>query len=161
MKVLDLRCALDHRFEGWFASEDDAQSQLSRELVQCPVCGDHAVTRLLSAPRLNLSGAGEKAAARPGTRAEAAGQPAQGRLDAQVTQATLQSLYMKAVRQVLARTEDVGERFADEARRMHYEEAPERGIRGIASAEEVQALAEEGIETVPLVVPDLLKQTAH
>ncbi|MGH8789680.1 MAG: DUF1178 family protein [Cupriavidus necator] len=148
MKVLDLRCAHDHRFEGWFASEEEAQSQISRDLVQCPVCGDHAVTRLPSAPRLNLSGA----TAREGSATPA--QPA-------AAPVTLQALYMKAVKQVLAQTEDVGERFAEEARRMHYDEAPERGIRGSASAEEVQALAEEGIETFPLVVPDALKQTAH
>lgn len=153
MKVLDLRCAHDHRFEGWFASEDDAQSQISRDLVQCPVCGDHAVTRLPSAPRLNLSGAAERAPAprAPAQQAQAVPQAAQA----------LQSLYLKAVRQVLAQTEDVGPRFAEEARRMHYDEAPERGIRGTASPEEVQALAEEGIETFPLVVPDALKQTAH
>ncbi|MGY2486742.1 DUF1178 family protein [Cupriavidus sp. CP313] len=148
MKVLDLRCAHDHRFEGWFASEEDAQSQISRDLVQCPVCGDHAVTRLPSAPRLNLSGA---------TAREGSARPAQPA----AAPVTLQALYMKAVKQVLAQTEDVGERFAEEARRMHYDEAPERGIRGSASAEEVQALAEEGIETFPLVVPDALKQTAH
>ncbi len=153
MKVLDLRCAHDHRFEGWFASEEDAQSQISRDLVQCPVCGDHAVTRLPSAPRLNLSGAAE----RPPV-PQAAAQQAQA--VPQAAQA-LQSLYLKAVRQVLAQTEDVGPRFAEEARRMHYDEAPERGIRGTASPEEVQALAEEGIETFPLVVPDALKQTAH
>ncbi|PWK38008.1 DUF1178 family protein [Cupriavidus plantarum] len=142
MKVLDLRCAQDHRFEGWFASEEDAQSQIARDLVQCPVCGDHAVSRLPSAPRLNLSGA----------------TPAP---EAQQTLQALQSRYMKAVRQVLAQTEDVGDRFAEEARRMHYQEAPERGIRGQASREEVRALAEEGIEAFPLVVPDALKQTAH
>ncbi|PZX27833.1 conserved hypothetical protein, DUF1178 [Cupriavidus phytorum] len=148
MKVLDLRCAHDHRFEGWFASEEEAQSQISRDLVQCPVCGDHAVTRLPSAPRLNLSGAtAREGKARPAAPAAAP--------------VTLQALYMKAVKQVLAQTEDVGERFAEEARRMHYDEAPERGIRGSASPEEVQALAEEGIETFPLVVPDALKQTAH
>jgi hypothetical protein len=148
MKVLDLRCAHDHRFEGWFASEEEAQSQISRDLVQCPVCGDHAVTRLPSAPRLNLSGA----TAREGKAGPA--QPA-------AAPVTLQALYMKAVKRVLAQTEDVGDRFAEEARRMHYDEAPERGIRGSASPEEVQALAEEGIETFPLVVPDALKQTAH
>ncbi|CAG2127799.1 DUF1178 family protein [Cupriavidus plantarum] len=142
MKVLDLRCAQDHRFEGWFASEEDAQSQIARDLVQCPVCGDHAVSRLPSAPRLNLSGA----------------TPAP---EAQQALQALQSRYMKAVRQVLAQTEDVGDRFAEEARRMHYQEAPERGIRGQASREEVRALAEEGIEAFPLVVPDALKQTAH
>lgn len=148
MKVLDLRCAHDHRFEGWFASEEEAQSQISRDLVQCPVCGDHAVTRLPSAPRLNLSGA---------TTREGKTRPAQPA----AAPVTLQALYMKAVKQVLAQTEDVGDRFAEEARRMHYDEAPERGIRGSASPEEVQALAEEGIETFPLVVPEALKQTAH
>lgn len=153
MKVLDLRCAQDHRFEGWFASEDDAQSQISRGLVQCPVCADKAVTRLPSAPRLNLSGATARSV-------PAASKPAEPDPQRQA-QAALQTLYLKAVRQVLAQTEDVGERFAEEARRMHYDEAPERGIRGKASAEEVQALAEEGIETFPLVVPDALKQTAH
>ncbi|MCO4890504.1 DUF1178 family protein [Cupriavidus sp. WGtm5] len=151
MKVLDLRCAHDHRFEGWFASEEEAQSQIARDLVQCPVCGNHAVTRLPSAPRLNLSGAtAPKAAVKPAQPAATAAAPA-----------ALQALYMKAVKQVLAQTEDVGDRFAEEARRMHYDEAPERGIRGSASPEEVQALAEEGIDTFPLVVPDALKQTAH
>lgn len=156
MKVLDLRCAQDHRFEGWFASEEDAQSQFSRDLVQCPVCGDHAVSRLPSAPRLNLSGA----TARQETPKPA---NAPGAVNAEVQQAlqALQARYLSAVRQVLAQTEDVGDRFAEEARRMHYDEAPERGIRGSASAEDVQALAEEGIETFPLIVPDALKQTAH
>ncbi|MGO4411759.1 hypothetical protein SAMN05216321_102472 [Cupriavidus sp. OV038] len=156
MKVLDLRCAQDHRFEGWFASEEDAQSQFSRDLVQCPVCGDHAVSRLPSAPRLNLSGA----TARQETPKPA---NAPGAVNAEVQQAlqAVQARYLSAVRQVLAQTEDVGDRFAEEARRMHYDEAPERGIRGSASAEDVQALAEEGIETFPLIVPDALKQTAH
>jgi hypothetical protein len=156
MKVLDLRCAQDHRFEGWFASEEDAQSQFSRDLVQCPVCGDHAVSRLPSAPRLNLSGA----TARQETPKPA---NAPGAVTAEVQQAlqAVQARYLSAVRQVLAQTEDVGDRFAEEARRMHYDEAPERGIRGSASAEDVQALAEEGIETFPLIVPDALKQTAH
>src|SRR5437868_12251278 len=121
MKVLDLRCAQDHRFEGWFASEDEAQSQLSLGGVECPVCGDHDVARLPSAPRLNLSGAVEKPAA---VKQAVAGGDA-------VALATLQARYLKAVRQVLAQTEDVGERFADEARRMHYDEAPEREMRGI------------------------------
>lgn len=163
MKVLDLRCAQDHRFEGWFASEEDAQSQIARDLVQCPVCGDHAVSRLPSAPRLNLSGAtapsgGGKPAGKTG--GERAGGSSEEQQAQQALQA-LQSHYLKAVRQVLAQTEDVGDRFAEEARRMHYQEAPERGIRGQASREEVQALADEGIDAFPLVVPDALKQTAH
>jgi len=155
MKVLDLRCAQDHRFEGWFASEEDAQSQISRDLVQCPVCGDHAVSRLPSAPRLNLSGA----TAKPASTQVRSGD--EGKADAQQMMHALQAHYLKAVRQVLAQTEDVGERFVEEARRMHYQEAPERGIRGSATPEDVQALADEGIETIPLIVPDALKQTAH
>lgn len=155
MKVLDLCCAHDHRFEGWFASEADAQSQISRDLVQCPVCGDHAVSRLPSAPRLNLSGATAKPAATQSRDGD------QGSAQAQQMMQALQAHYLKAVRQVLAQTEDVGDRFVEEARRMHYEEAPERGIRGSATAEDVQALADEGIDTFPLIVPDALKQTAH
>ena len=57
MKVLDLQCQHAHSFEGWFGSEDDFQSQLARGLVQCPLCGDAHITKMLSAPRLNLSGA--------------------------------------------------------------------------------------------------------
>jgi hypothetical protein len=155
MKVLDLCCAQDHRFEGWFASEEDAQSQISRDLVQCPVCGDHAVSRLPSAPRLNLSGATARQAPTQARTGNA------GDVQAQQLMQALQAQYLKAVRQVLAQTEDVGERFVEEARRMHYREAPERGIRGSATAEDVQALAEEGIDAFPLIVPDALKQTAH
>ncbi|WP_244786979.1 DUF1178 family protein [Cupriavidus pauculus] len=155
MKVLDLCCAQDHRFEGWFASEEDAQTQISRDLVQCPVCGDHAVSRLPSAPRLNLSGATARQAPTQSRTGNA------GDAQAQQMMQALQAQYLKAVRQVLAQTEDVGERFVEEARRMHYQEAPERGIRGSATAEDVQALAEEGIDAFPLIVPDALKQTAH
>src|SRR5581483_12525824 len=57
MKVLDLQCPLGHRFEGWFASADDFESQLSRKLIECPICSATEVSRMPSAPRLNLSGA--------------------------------------------------------------------------------------------------------
>lgn len=138
MKVLDLRCAHDHRFEGWFADDADFASQRERGLLECPVCADRTVERLPSAPRLNLSHA--SAQAQPVTRAE-----------------DLQALWLRAVRHVLQHTEDVGERFAEEARRIHYGEAENRGIRGRATPEETEALAEEGIEVVPLPVPEALK----
>jgi hypothetical protein len=154
MKVLDLRCANDHRFEGWFGSDADLQSQQERGLLTCPVCGHNEVERLPSAPRLNLSSSRAETAQK-GVAAKAAegegGAPA----------AALQQLYLKAVRHVLANTEDVGERFAEEARRMHYNEAPERGIRGTTSREQAQELAEEGIDVMPLLVPDALKQPVH
>ncbi|MGM3274113.1 DUF1178 family protein [Ralstonia sp. 24A2] len=153
MKVLDLRCANDHRFEGWFGSDADLQSQQERGLLTCPVCGHNEVERLPSAPRLNLSSSRVDA-----VRKDAATKAVEGEGG---VPATLQQLYLKAVRHVLANTEDVGDRFAEEARRMHYDEAPERGIRGTTSREEAQELAEEGIEVMPLLVPDALKQPVH
>lgn len=143
MKVLDLQCSNRHDFEGWFGSEDDFQDQRSRGLVECPFCGDTAVNKMLSAPRLNLG----------------APQPAQPRQEVVNTpDASMQAAWMKMVRHVMANTEDVGERFAEEARRMHYGETEERGIRGQASARETEALLEEGIGVLPLLVPKALKQ---
>lgn len=141
MKVLDLRCQHGHRFEGWFASEDDFLDQNGRGLVECPLCGDRIVQRLPSAPRLNLSGATEPAAA-----------------PASPPQPDLQALWLKAVHHVLATTEDVGERFPDEARRIHYGEVESRGIRGRATPEQTQALRDEGIEVTPLPIPKALKE---
>lgn len=139
MKVLDLRCEHDHRFEGWFGSEDDFVSQLERQLVECPMCGAKSITRLPSAPRLNVSGLREAAAA-------ASNEPT----DAVVTG---QAHWLRAVRKMLEQTEDVGERFAEEARRIHYGETPERGIRGRATRDEAQALREEGIDVVSVPLP--------
>ena len=70
-----------------------------------------------------------------------------------------QAAFLRALRQVLAHTEDVGERFADEARRMHYGEAEARSIRGQTSAREVVELLEEGIEVMPLLLPPGIKET--
>ena len=142
MKVLDLRCGNDHRFEGWFDSEDDFLSQEGRGLVQCPVCADGQVIRLPSAPRLNVSG----------LRAEPA--PPTPVPDAQVA---MQSQWLRAVRRMIESTEDVGERFPEEARRIHYGEIEERGIRGQATPEAADALREEGIEVFSLPMPAALK----
>ncbi|WP_321814419.1 MULTISPECIES: DUF1178 family protein [unclassified Paraburkholderia] len=151
MKVLDLQCPEGHRFEGWFASADDFESQLSRKLVGCPMCGATNVARVPSAPRLNLSGASAERSAAPAPSA-AAGQPGNA---GQAAQWPAQAL--RAIREVLEKTENVGDRFAEEARRMHYNEAPARNIRGVASAEDARALVEEGIDVMPLPVPAALK----
>lgn len=143
MKVLSLQCSHAHGFEGWFASEDDFQDQLARGLVECPLCADKAITKLPSAPRLNL-GASEPAAQ---AKQEVVSAPS----------AQLQAAWLQMVRQVMANTEDVGERFAEEARKIHYGESEDRGIRGQASREETQDLLEEGIAVLPLVVPDGMK----
>ena len=145
MKVLDLRCAAEHRFEGWFASDDDFESQLARQLVACPLCNVNDVSRVPSAPRLNLSGASAPAAQAPVDDAPGAARQVQAR-------------WLSAMRKVLENTENVGEQFAEEARRIHYSEAPARHIRGVASLDEAQALAEEGIDVMPLPIPAALKE---
>ncbi|MBS0436013.1 MAG: DUF1178 family protein [Proteobacteria bacterium] len=145
MKVLNLRCAHHHRFEGWFGSDEDFESQLARGLVTCPACGDAAIDKLPSAPRLNVSGLKqEEAAAAPGERV-----------------AALQAAMLNAVQQMMANTEDVGARFPEEARRIHYGEVEARGIRGQASREDAQALREEGIEIVSLPLPAAAKGTVQ
>ncbi|UVA81373.1 DUF1178 family protein [Pandoraea commovens] len=159
MKVFDLRCAHEHTFEGWFGSEDDYLSQQSRGLVSCPVCGDTAVVRMPSAPRLNLSGTTSRAET---SATQASGSPVRAdALPPEVAQAQrqLQTLWMKAVRHVIANTEDVGNQFAEEARKIHYQEAPERNIRGTTSREEAEALADEGIDIMSLPLPDGVKET--
>jgi hypothetical protein len=138
MKVLDLQCPHGHRFEGWFASAEDFESQLSRQLVACPICSATEVSRLPSAPRLNLSGASE-------------GQAPAGNGE-------MQARVMRALREVLEKTENVGDRFAEEARRIHYNEAPARNIRGVTTPEDAKALVEEGIEVMPLPIPAALKE---
>lgn len=181
MKVLNLQCAGMHTFEGWFGSEDDYQSQRERNLVACPLCANTEVRKLPSAPRLNF-GAEEprqaKSAAKEDSSAVASPVVPAGGLPALPTLPTVpnaeamasslaqihpeavemvQEAWMKMVKHVIANTEDVGQNFAEEARKMHYGESEERNIRGQASMEETQDLLEEGIEVMPLPVPDALK----
>jgi len=156
MKVLDLQCSHQHAFEGWFASEDDFQGQLARGLVTCPLCADPAIQKLPSAPRLNLGASGPA--------------PVEVSVPASPAASSLQQVasppaspkhaeFLKALRAVVANTEDVGERFADEARAMHYGDAEQRSIRGQASRAEAMELLEEGIEVMPLPLPAAVKET--
>jgi hypothetical protein len=143
MKVLNLRCAHDHRFEGWFASDEDFLSQKERNQVGCPLCDDKQISRLPSAPHLNVSTQRGDASTPPG--------------NVEVAHARAQGRWLRAVRDVLNSTEDVGDRFPEEARRIHYGETKDRGIRGRATAQDADALREEGIEVVALPVPEPLK----
>ena len=175
MLVVDLHCAHGHHFEGWFASSDDLVSQQARGLVSCPVCGDHEVVRRPSAPHLNVShlkaeslpsvGRSRSHSYSSNLREPMSGVeagtvqvvPAAGNDVAQNAEAALQALqaaYLQLVRHVVTHTEDVGERFADEARSIHHGEAPERAIRGQTSPEEREALREEGIEVLSLPIPE-------
>lgn len=146
MKVLDLQCGNGHTFEGWFASLDDYADQCARALVACPACGDPHITKKLSAPRLNLGAA----------RKEESGEvTAVGGAVAEIPD--LATAWMEIARQVIANTDDVGNQFAQEARRIHYGEADARGIRGTSSPDETLELLEEGIAVMPLLLPEALK----
>jgi hypothetical protein len=179
MKVLDLQCGQHHVFEGWFGSEDDFQSQLARGMVSCPMCGDAAVTKKLSAPRLNLNTSrGEpetSTSEQPNSQPSLTGGPAastsapetapepssvlSGMQDvANLEPAQLQAALLKMVRHVVANTEDVGDSFPEEARKMHYGEAEQRNIRGHATPEETEELIDEGIAVMPLPLPNALKE---
>lgn len=173
MKVLNLQCGQRHSFEGWFGSEDDFQSQLTRGLVECPMCGDKAVVKMPSAPRLNLGvHAPPGAMPTPTNSAEtsspvAATETASSTGLSTVTESPPQSIsspeqqaaFLNAVKHVLANTEDVGARFVDQARAMHYGDAKPRSIRGQATRREAIALIEEGIDVLALPMPVALKET--
>jgi hypothetical protein len=152
MKVLDLQCNHQHEFEGWFGSEEEFQSQLSRQLVECPVCASHDITKRLSAPRLNLSGARE-----PVPEVKPASADANEVVATNVSNTELQAAWLKMVRHVMANTVDVGTQFAEEARKIHYGETEQKQIRGQVSAEETRELLEEGIPVMPLPIPEALK----
>ena len=153
MKVFNLRCSLDHRFEGWFGSEEDYLSQVDRGLAVCPMCGDPALERLPTAPRLNIA----RPAAPERTDEPAVVATKDTKPGGASRELTLQSMWMQAVRHVMANTDDVGDRFAEEARRIHYGEVTERAIRGRATSDEAEALRDEGIEVMALPLPPALK----
>lgn len=159
MKVLNLRCANGHSFEGWFSSEDDFMDQNGRSAIECPLCADHVISRMPSAPRLNLNtarGSGQEPAAPEKTPAPE--NKPNAKLDVQAAlPADLQAAWLQTVRHLMDNTDDVGDRFAEEARRMHYGEEPPRGIRGHASTEEREALRDEGIDTVSIPLPRAMK----
>jgi hypothetical protein len=144
MKVFNLQCGEGHLFEGWFGSDADYESQRERGLIGCPLCGEVKVQRLPSAPRLNLG-------------ATAPSAPVEAPSPHATSPTSPEAVWMHAVRHVLANTEDVGPRFAEEARRIHYGESEQRGIRGQTTPSEARALDEEGIQVVSLPIPDSLK----
>lgn len=153
VKVFDLQCAGGHAFEGWFSSEGDYQDQLDRGLLTCPLCSATDVARVPSAPRLNL----RRQTAPARTKQKGDEQPPAEADVRPGPPAALQATWLKALRRIVAQTEDVGQQFPEEARRMHYGETRERGIRGQATAQQTRELLEEGISVMPL--PDGFKDT--
>ena len=151
MIVYDLGCTNDHRFEGWFSSPEDFQQQTKSNLLSCPLCGDERISRL---PHVSHVSTGSSQRPDPKAPAAAKGLPHQyANLGAE--------LLGNLIDKVLENTEDVGRAFPEEARKIHYREAPERHIRGTASTKEVEALREEGIEVVALPVPPHRMSRTH
>jgi hypothetical protein len=141
MIVFNLGCENSHRFEGWFASSEEFERQVGGKLVSCPMCGNANISRLPHAAYVK-SGARERA-----RRLEPAAGSAQQYANVGV------EMLAKLVERIIENTEDVGAAFPEEARKIHYREAPERRIRGTASRDEVEALKEEGVEVVALPIP--------
>ena len=144
MKVFNLCCRDDHHFEGWFGSSEEYDTQLASGLLVCPICGDDSIRKLPAAPHLNLS-----------RESSAAAQQGDAARDASANEA--QAAWLRVARHIVEHTEDVGEGFVEEARRIHYHEAPSRGIRGVATAAERSELEDEGIEVFSFPLPKAVK----
>jgi hypothetical protein len=147
MIVYELACAQGHRFEGWFASGAEFARQRERGLVTCPSCNDASVERLPSA-RVSVPSASPNAPVPPAAAKPLAGPDIAMGLPPEV---------VSKLRDLVKQTENVGRRFPEEARKIHYEEVPARPIRGQASAEEAEALNDEGIEFAsvpPFLLPE-------
>ncbi len=144
MIIFDLACAQDHPFEGWFQSSATYDQQLESEMISCPHCGSTEIRRLPSAVHL----------------AKPANTPAPtGEVVPVNSEAQLLSAYRQLMSVIIANSEDVGSDFAEEARRIHFMEAPARSIRGEASAEEYETLRDDGIEV--LLLPTIKKGLEH
>ena len=135
----ELSCDNGHAFEGWFGSADDFGRQQKMALVSCPSCGSAHVAKRLMAPSVST-------ARKKQQRQE---------LAVQTGQREMMTKLREIVSTIRANSEDVGERFPEEARKIHYGEAEQRGLIGRATADEVRDLLEEGVDVAPLpVLPD-------
>lgn len=141
MIIYDLSCDNDHRFEGWFRSAEDFDNQLERHLIACPQCDSQQVRRIPSAVAIGGHAGAMPVEVTGAASASTALMPG----GSQVT-----ALYRQLVQAIVSNSEDVGAAFAEEARKIHYNEAPERPIRGQASPEECDALRDEGINVLNL-----------
>lgn len=128
-----LSCPDGHAFDGWFRNGEDFEAQLKRDLVACPVCNSVKVEKTLMAPAVSTSRTQDKVALAMGQEQR----KALAKLKAMAEEAKKNADY-------------VGDRFAEEARKIHFGEAEARGIYGEATAEEARGLVEDGVEFVPL-----------
>src|SRR3954467_10910081 len=154
MIVFDLLCSNQHRFEGWFGSAADFESQKERSLLTCPTCSSSSVKRVPSAARFNL---GAQEPAKQPNPAKPANDPSAPQktpeMEGKDPFAIAQMLYSRMLDELLTKSEDVGKEFPAEARRIFYEETAARAIRGQATQEEHDELIDEGIPVARLPVP--------
>ena len=149
----NLRCERGHAFESWFQSSSAYEAQEKRKLVSCPVCGSAKVERAIMAPQIVSKKGRESAEAAPAPATEVSAPASTPLLMAQERE--LRAKLKELRDHIVKNAENVGERFPNEARKMHYGDIEHRPIYGEASPEEARALIDEGVEVAPLpVLPD-------
>ena len=131
MIVIDLICRNGHRFEGWFKSSSDFTKQKENKQLCCPICNNLEIKRQVSAPKINKI-------------------KRSGEFNTKKTQDRLESFKKEVMDYILKNTEDVGNDFCSEARKIFYNEIPEKSIRGKATKQEIEELNEEGIDVVSI-----------
>jgi hypothetical protein len=148
-----LHCEHDHTFESWFQSSSAYESQVKRNLVDCPICGSTKIEKAIMAPRVVGKKAREANLPVPAAPAEVAAPAPTSLMMAQERELRAK---LKELRDHITKSADnVGEQFPNEARKMHYGDIEHRPIYGEASPQEARELIEEGIEVAPLpVLPD-------
>ena len=152
----NLRCERGHAFESWFQSSAAYESQEKRKLVTCPACGSAKVERAIMAPQIvSKKGREGRENAMPAA-AATTDVAAPGSTPLMMAQERELRVKLKELRDHIVKNADnVGERFPNEARKMHYGDIEHRPIYGEASPEEARSLIEEGVEVSPLpVLPD-------
>ena len=150
MILYRLRCSKGHEFESWFKDSKTYERQEKKSVIGCAVCGDGKVKRAIMAPRIGKKGKAEAEVTAPAesTAPAPVPKPAQQQMAALARKMPkeLREALLKVRAEVEKNCEPVGERFAEEARKIHYGESDKRGIYGETTDEEAEALAEEGIE---------------
>jgi hypothetical protein len=162
MKVYNLSCPLSHRFEGWFASEEDCLAQQDKGMLACPVCDSTVITRMPSAPHIAKSSSPvstELVVSKADTGQLSGDVVALTGQDHSHLEAQVQAAFLKGMRELMGRSEDVGPSFAEEARKIHYKESPERSIRGQTTLDEAESLREEGIDVLAMPMMPAFKNT--
>ncbi len=148
MIIFNLTCSNEHNFEGWFASKEDFEKQNKQKQISCPKCSSTTIKKCMSAPYVRTKSSSSKQATIPNN----------NRVE---NDELYDNLRKKIIDHVLNTTEDVGEKFPEEARKIHYNEKPARPIRGNASRNDVEELNEEGIEVLPIPGLTTPPETPH